>query len=152
MEKEFLDKPSKFSVVIKQSSRGVWYLGYLRINADTVEEMDNLIDSALKRIKPKIEKLNIKENNEKPAKDQKIILKSEDLKLFEKLRQLRMEISQKENVPPYVVFHDSVLKHIAREHPKTKEEILKISGIAQKKFEKYGELFLKIVEKFEGAQ
>ena len=46
------------------------------------------------------------------------------------------------------MFHDTELKNIASQRPKTKEELLNIKGIAIKKYEKYGEDVLKIVNEF----
>lgn len=67
--------------------------------------------------------------------------------LFEKLRTLRYEISQKYHLPPYMIFPDKTLKEFATIIPKTKEEILMINGVGEIKFSKYGEEFLKILNK-----
>ena len=63
--------------------------------------------------------------------------------LFEKLRTLRLEIAREEKVPPYIVFSDKTLAHMCVVKPKTKEEMLGVSGVGEFKFEKYGERFLK---------
>lgn len=47
-----------------------------------------------------------------------------------------------------MIFHDSVLKFVAKQRPKTKEELLQISGVGNKKYDKYGEEILKIVNQF----
>ncbi|GFI46304.1 ATP-dependent DNA helicase RecQ [Lachnospiraceae bacterium] len=65
--------------------------------------------------------------------------------LFEKLRQLRLEIARVEKVPPYIVFSDKTLTHMCSVKPKTKAEMLKVSGVGEYKFEKYGERFLQCV-------
>ena len=65
--------------------------------------------------------------------------------LFESLRALRMEIAKKEKVPPYIVFSDKTLIHMCAVKPKTKEEMLTISGVGEFKYEKYGEIFLNTV-------
>ena len=62
--------------------------------------------------------------------------------LFEKLRALRMEIAKEEKVPPYIVFSDKTLTHMCIVKPKTKEEMLTVSGVGEYKFGKYGERFL----------
>ena len=67
--------------------------------------------------------------------------------LFEKLRNLRYEISQKYHLPPYMIFPDKTLKEFATIIPKTKEEMLMINGVGEIKFSKYGEEFLKILNK-----
>lgn len=68
--------------------------------------------------------------------------------LFEKLRGLRTEIAREEKVPPYIVFSDKTLTHMCIVKPKTKQEMLKVSGVGEFKFEKYGERFLNCIEKF----
>lgn len=69
-----------------------------------------------------------------------------DEKLFEKLRTLRMEIAREEKVPPYIVFSDKTLTHMCVLKPKTKADMLTVSGVGEFKYEKYGEKFLKCVQ------
>jgi ATP-dependent DNA helicase RecQ len=66
--------------------------------------------------------------------------------LFEKLRQLRMEISRRLNVPPYVVFHDRTLREMAALRPSTRAELLGITGVGERKAEQYGDLFLGVIQ------
>jgi len=61
------------------------------------------------------------------------------------LRTLRLEIARVEKVPPYIVFSDKTLVHMCRVRPKTKEEMLSVSGVGEFKFAKYGERFLKAI-------
>ena len=67
--------------------------------------------------------------------------------LFEKLRMLRMEIAKEEKVPPYIVFSDKTLTHMCMIKPKTKEEMLSVSGVGEFKFQKYGERFIECIQK-----
>ncbi len=62
--------------------------------------------------------------------------------LWEKLRALRLELAQKQNVPPYVVFHDRTLREMVRTLPRTLLEMSQISGVGQHKLDRYGKLFL----------
>ena len=62
--------------------------------------------------------------------------------LFDLLKELRREIAKEEKVPPYIVFSDKTLVHMCLIKPKNKEEMLKVSGVGEFKFEKYGERFL----------
>lgn len=71
--------------------------------------------------------------------------------LFESLRTLRTEIAREEKVPPYIVFSDKTLTHMCIIKPKTKQEMLQVSGVGEFKFEKYGERFLRCIEKFESS-
>ncbi|WP_077613388.1 DNA helicase RecQ [Clostridium sp. Marseille-P2415] len=68
-----------------------------------------------------------------------------DEALFEKLRTLRLEIAREEKVPPYIVFSDKTLVHMSVTKPKTKKDMLSVSGVGEFKFEKYGERFLEII-------
>jgi ATP-dependent DNA helicase RecQ len=72
-------------------------------------------------------------------------LSEKDEALFEKLRNLRMEIAKKEKVPPYIVFSDKTLVHMCVIKPKDKEEMLTVSGVGEFKFDKYGERFLESI-------
>lgn len=67
-----------------------------------------------------------------------------DRELFRKLRELRLEIAKEEKVPPYIVFSDKTLIHMCQIRPKTKEEMLMVSGVGEIKYEKYGERFLEV--------
>jgi len=70
-----------------------------------------------------------------------------DRDLFEELRVLRMEIARRRRVPPYVIFHDTTLREIARSKPKTKEELRHVYGVGDRKAEDLGELVLAVVAK-----
>ena len=71
-----------------------------------------------------------------------------DRDLFEELRVLRMEIARRRRVPPYVIFHDTTLREIARSKPKTKEELRHVYGVGDRKAEDLGDLVLATVGKF----
>lgn len=71
-----------------------------------------------------------------------------DEELFERLRTLRMETAKDEKVPPYVVFSDKTLIEMSAKKPVNKEEILLISGVAQMKYEKYGERFMREIRQY----
>jgi ATP-dependent DNA helicase RecQ len=62
--------------------------------------------------------------------------------LFDALRALRREIAQEANVPPYVVFHDAVLREMAASRPTTLADLAAISGVGTRKRDAYGDRFL----------
>ncbi|WP_066174204.1 DNA helicase RecQ [Bacillus marinisedimentorum] len=68
--------------------------------------------------------------------------------LFEALRMLRKSIAGEKGVPPYVIFSDASLKEMARFIPETKEAMLQIKGVGEKKFDQYGEVFLEGIIRF----
>ena len=71
--------------------------------------------------------------------------------LFQKLRALRMEIAREEKVPPYIVFSDKTLTHMCIVKPRTRAEMLSVSGVGEFKYEKYGERFLACVREALGT-
>ncbi|MBU0499891.1 MAG: DNA helicase RecQ [Gammaproteobacteria bacterium] len=68
-----------------------------------------------------------------------------DQPLFEALRRKRLELAQAQGVPPYVIFHDSVLQTLARQRPGTLKAMGGISGIGGGKLERYGQIFLEVI-------
>jgi ATP-dependent DNA helicase RecQ len=68
-----------------------------------------------------------------------------DETLFERLRAWRLEKAGQIGMPPYVIFHDVVLKRIAASRPATPDELIAIKGIGQRKLEQYGPAVLGIV-------
>ena len=65
-----------------------------------------------------------------------------DEMLFERLRELRLELAVKEGVPPYMIFGDVALREMARDCPATLEAFGLISGVGEKKKVKFGKLFI----------
>ncbi|MCR5526949.1 MAG: ATP-dependent DNA helicase [Lachnospiraceae bacterium] len=72
-------------------------------------------------------------------------LEEGDKRIFENLRALRTQIAKESRLHPYIIFSDRTLAYMAVERPRTKEEMLKISGVGQYKYEKYGDRFLKVL-------
>jgi ATP-dependent DNA helicase RecQ len=72
-------------------------------------------------------------------------LSGADGTLFEALRAERMSIAKSLGVPPYVVFPDTTLIAFATERPRSRKELLGISGVGQSKLERYGDAFLDII-------
>ncbi len=68
--------------------------------------------------------------------------------LFEHLRQLRLGISRKKGVPPYIVFSDATLEEMAAERPANDADMRRISGVGEAKMSDYGHLFLKAIQDF----
>lgn len=65
-----------------------------------------------------------------------------DNELFEILRRLRHEIAVGEKVAPYMVFGDSTLKELSSRMPVDKEQMLEVSGVGERKYDKYGQQFI----------
>ncbi len=68
-----------------------------------------------------------------------------DDSLFEKLRVLRKEIADRENIPPYIVFADSTLRELSALCPMDEESMLQVKGVGENKLARFGEEFLNII-------
>ncbi|MBN2970502.1 DNA helicase RecQ [Roseomonas aeriglobus] len=69
--------------------------------------------------------------------------------LFEALRERRRALAKEGGVPPYVIFHDSVLREMASVRPGTRDALSRISGVGARKLDAYGEAFLSTIREFE---
>ena len=69
-----------------------------------------------------------------------------DKDLFARLRFLRKQIADKENIPPYVVFNDATLEEMAQFTPTTKAEMLDINGVGERKLERFGDAFMNLIQ------
>jgi ATP-dependent DNA helicase RecQ len=67
--------------------------------------------------------------------------------VFEQLRLVRRELAGKERVPSYIIFNDATLREMSVVCPQTEIEILKIKGVGEVKFRKYGKPFLDFFQK-----
>ena len=65
-----------------------------------------------------------------------------DEPLFHALRALRKTIADEKSVPPYVIFGDTPLRHMARRYPHSKADFLNIPGVGSQKLGDYGQAFM----------
>ena len=79
------------------------------------------------------------------------ILNSRGLELFEQLRELRTTIAKEENMPPYIIFADKTLVDMCVRAPLDKKEMLKVTGVGENKFNRYGERFLDCILEYTGG-
>ena len=71
-----------------------------------------------------------------------------DQVLFERLRQVRYDLAQKHQVPPFIIFSDATLRALCRHFPTTETAFLTISGVGQKKLSQYGYDFMQAIEAY----
>ena len=64
---------------------------------------------------------------------------------FEALRALRRELASEQGVPPYVVFHDSVLAAMLDRRPASLAEMAELPGVGAAKLQRYGQAFLEAI-------
>lgn len=117
-----LNSPEEFAFSIKRRKRG-------RAGSERARRaVDLLRDEAALDSKPRI---------------------GDDAELFERLRALRRELAEWRDVPPYIVCSDKTLRGLCRQRPATREELLEVSGIGERKADEFGEAFLKAISEFE---
>jgi ATP-dependent DNA helicase RecQ len=68
-----------------------------------------------------------------------------DRELFERLRELRLALARGRGVPPYVIFHDTTLREMARLRPRSEAALRDIYGVGQRKAEDVGLAFLEVI-------
>ena len=73
-----------------------------------------------------------------------------DKSLFQTLRALRKSIADRDAVPPYVVFSDRSLMEMADKLPRNRGAMLDIHGVGDKKFDRYGAIFMQRIAEFTG--
>ncbi|MCX2921701.1 DNA helicase RecQ [Stenotrophomonas rhizophila] len=69
----------------------------------------------------------------------------QDLALFNALRGLRAELAREQNVPAFVIFHDSTLRNIAEQRPTSVDALGRVGGIGGTKLARYGDRLVEIV-------
>lgn len=117
-----LNSPEEFAFSIKRRKRG-------RAGSERARRaVDLLRDEAALDSKPRV---------------------GDDAELFERLRELRRELAEWRDVPPYIVCSDKTLRGLCRQRPATREDLLEVSGIGERKADEFGEAFLKAIAEFE---
>jgi ATP-dependent DNA helicase RecQ len=73
-----------------------------------------------------------------------------DRDLFEALRALRLRLARERHVPPYVIFHDTSLRELARLKPSSVEAMRHVYGVGARKADDLGEAVLDVIREFAG--
>ena len=68
-----------------------------------------------------------------------------DIDLWEALRDCRRELAEEQGVPPYVIFHDRTLQEMCSLLPRSSTEFGRITGVGERKLDKYGAQFLQVI-------
>ncbi len=65
--------------------------------------------------------------------------------LWNALRSCRSALAAEQNVPPYVIFHDSTLHEMCAQRPRDLSAFATLGGVGARKLERYGEAFLAVI-------
>lgn len=69
--------------------------------------------------------------------------------IFEQLRLIRRDLAEKEHVPSYIIFNDATLREMSVVCPTREADMLKIKGVGEVKYRKYGKPFLEFFQNME---
>ena len=69
----------------------------------------------------------------------------QDVALLNALRGLRAEVAREQNVPAFVIFHDSTLRNIAEQRPTSVGALGRVGGIGGTKLARDGDRLVEIV-------
>ena len=140
------DKLSTYGIIKQYTVKEIRDL----INVLTAEEYLSLADGQFPVVHLKERAVLVLKNKEKVYQkvDKKKAKVIKDTGLFEILRTLRKEISEREKVPPYIVFADSALREMSEYFPVNEKEMLNIKGVGESKLNKYGEEFIQVIKKY----
>ncbi len=84
----------------------------------------------------------------KPANTEKMA----DQLLWDALRACRKKLAEENEVPPFVIFHDTTLAQMLERQPKNREQFARLNGVGDKKLEKYADPFLHIINQHSDNQ
>lgn len=71
-----------------------------------------------------------------------------DETLLKMLHDLRREMSDKLNIPPYVIFQENSLEDMATQYPVTNTQLLNIVGVGEGKATRYGKAFCELIARY----
>ena len=74
-----------------------------------------------------------------------------DVALWEALRDCRRQLAEEQGVPPYVIFHDRTLQEMCSSLPLNPTQFGRITGVGERKLEKYGAQFLQVIREHSGT-
>ncbi|MFC4159514.1 DNA helicase RecQ [Chitinimonas lacunae] len=125
--------------------------GYLQIDAEGHGSLQ-LTDAARPLLRGEVElkvrshqkriKASSDRSSSRPSHDD---ISAGDRPTWERLRALRKQLADAQNVPAYLIFTDATLRAMLEARPTTLTEMRQVSGVGQQKLERYGEQFLEVL-------
>ena len=112
--------------------------GILRLNESARAVLKG--ERAIQLAVPKLSIDTSKRNKAEPA--------NIDRQLFAKLKHLRKQIAEEDNVPAFVIFSDATLADMTDKTPVNETEFIGVNGVGQRKLERYGKAFINLIEDY----
>jgi superfamily II DNA helicase RecQ len=79
--------------------------------------------------------------------DYREILNEQEYALFDKLRQLRKELAEKQGIPVYAIFTNDHLTSMVKRHPASLKDFAALPGVGEARVKQYGGQFLGLFQK-----
>lgn len=76
------------------------------------------------------------------------IISEEDAELFERLRQMRLELAHEIKRPAFWIMSDKTLHELTRQAPTTIEALSNVKGLGAQKTEQYADLFTTTIRQY----
>lgn len=73
-------------------------------------------------------------------------LNDEQIKIFDALKSWRYQTSKKLNIPAFRIFSNSTLSNLAKNPPKTKENLFEIKGIGKNIIDEWGDEIMQLLD------
>jgi ATP-dependent DNA helicase RecQ len=116
--------------------------GTLRLTATSREVMRGAMPVLLRRQADRSERRVKRQKVRTERSRASLDIAPHEAPLWNALRNLRSSLAKEQGVPAYVIFHDATLLAMLRERPQTLSALGAISGVGERKLERYGEPFL----------
>lgn len=122
--------------------------GYIKVSGleypvlSLTEKSKDILFSKVKFFARKTE---VKKRREKTKR---LLSSDYDQALFEKLKEVRLELSRLRKIPPFIIFSDQSLRDMAENKPKNEEDFLKVKGVGEKKLSQYGDIFIAEIKEY----
>lgn len=144
-----LDELSTYGIMEEYTERAIRQMmahliekGYLRSSDDEYPVL-KLTNTSIDVLKGRVKvKTVIAKDHIVIAGGRKTAVKADE-GLYKRLKALRMKIARTESVPAFVIFTDATLRSMCEIAPADRSELLRVSGVGEKKADKYGDKFLR---------
>jgi superfamily II DNA helicase RecQ len=115
-------------------------IGESALNDDSTIVEDAMDTSIIEEPMPNIADIDVSDDS-KVVTDS-VVSEEVQAELFNRLSALRKRLAVEQGKPPYIIFHDSTLRDIAKELPRDLKSLAKIDGIGRVKLKRYGHMIL----------
>ena len=140
-----LDQKSWQSVIRQLAARGLISVDHAAYGALTLDETARPVLQGHERIEFRRDLVpSVRRRPAKGASSDAMATPGEQA-LFDALRAERLRLAREQGVPPYVIFHDTSLREMARRRPSSVDEMADIPGVGSAKIARYGEAFIAVV-------